>query len=168
MAKPTKKLTAEELRCILDYSPETGKFTWKKQISPKTICGNEAGWVSQRGYVMIDINKKRYRAHRLAWLYIYGEWPTRIDHRDTNPENNAIKNLRPCTQSQNLGNIGISKHNTSGYKGVHLHKLTGKWRAAIIHQNKYIHLGLFVKIEDAAAAYAKAAAELFGEFARTS
>ena len=72
---------------------------------------------------MITVDGKRYRAHRLAWLYVYGAWPLgRLDHEDTDRQNNRIKNLRPASNAENLHNRGKQKNNTSGYKSVSWHK----------------------------------------------
>ncbi|EFE1615700.1 hypothetical protein CKI87_000297 [Escherichia coli] len=59
---------------VLDYNKETGIFTWKKKLSARGAVGKVAGTISY-GYNAINIDGVRYFAHRLAWLYVYGEWP---------------------------------------------------------------------------------------------
>jgi len=92
----------------------------------------------------------------------------RVDHVNLNGLDNRRCNLRHATHAQNLANRAVDKNNTSGFKGVHLCKETGKWRAAIHHNNRTIKLGRFVNKEDAARAYDVAALNFFGEFAKTN
>lgn len=87
-----------------------------------------------------------------------------IDHKDGNGLNNQKENLRICTQAQNIGNSIISKNNKSGIKGVCWDKARNKWRASITINNKHVHLGRFLNINNAKDAYIKAAKEYFGEF----
>jgi hypothetical protein len=155
-------ITAERLREALHYDPETGSFTWR--INRRAIrAGNAAGTKKSNGYIQIRIDQKTYLAHRLAWLYMTGDWPPHtIDHSNTDVSDNRFRNLREATQSQNNGNANLTKKNTSGRKGVSWKKSRGKWVASI-HQK---HIGIFENLDDAAKAYAKAAQEYFGEFAR--
>lgn len=88
-----------------------------------------------------------------------------IDHIDGNGLNNQRSNLRPCTQSQNLANMRLSKHNTSGYKGV-CKTSRGTFHAGIYVNNKRIHIGVFKTPIEAALAYNKAAQKYHGNFAR--
>jgi hypothetical protein len=88
-----------------------------------------------------------------------------VDHINMNPLDNRIENLRVATKAQNMSNRPAPANNTSGYKGVSLHKQTGKWRAIIKHNYKQIALGLYHTKEEAALAYNKAALEIQGDFA---
>jgi len=97
-------LTQKALQELLYYNPETGVFTWKQKITSKVIVGSLAGGYRQDGYYHIRIQGVKYLAHRLIWLYMYGELPDYIDHRDGNPSNNRLDNLRSCTNSQNSQN----------------------------------------------------------------
>jgi hypothetical protein len=149
-------LTAERLRELLDYDPETGIFTSRPRPLGRL----------NKGYRHIQIEGRDYSAHRLAWFYVYGEWPPgQLDHKDTHRDHNWIDNLRPATTSQNLANRRRYRNNASGLKGVSWHKSRKKWRAVIAKNGKYIHLGLFDTAETAHAAYLKKARELFGEYA---
>jgi hypothetical protein len=160
------KLTAEHLRSILSYDPDTGVFVWTNCSKP-WFNGCEAGTVSD-GYVHIQIDGTIYRAHRLAWLYTQGEWPDdEVDHRDLNRSNNRLKNLRPATTSQNKHNQGLRKSNSSGHKGVSFYKRSGKWQAQIMVNRKRVHIGYFATIGEAAAAYDTSAYKYHNEFART-
>lgn len=154
-------LTAEYLHSILDYNPDTGIFTWKNRYGRKS-----AGTLSH-GYISISIDKKFYRANRLAWLYMMGEWPDKeVDHRDLNKSNNRWKNLRMATPSENHFNVGMPSHNTSGFKGVYWDKANEKWRAKIVINGKFYSLGRYHLAKDAYMAYCEAAKKLHGEFVR--
>jgi hypothetical protein len=89
------------------------------------------------------------------------------DHRNGDGLDNRRENLRPATTAQNAQNQGIRSTNTTGVKGVSFHKGKGTWQAEIGHDGKRRHLGTFHSLESAAAAYAKASAELHGGFGRT-
>lgn len=166
-------LTATYLRSVLDYDAETGVFRWKWRADlsdwdNKRIAGEIAGGSHDKnGRVRIEIMGRAYYAHRLAWLYMTGEWPEGlIDHRDTDAGNNRWENLRPATRSQNTANSKARLGSRSGLKGVSWRKREKKWVARIMKDGKSQSLGYFDKPEDAHAVYAMAAAETFGEFAR--
>lgn len=90
------------------------------------------------------------------------------DHEDADGLNNRRKNLRNATTSQNQANSRRPINNTSGGKGVYLHRATGRWMARISANGQRHYLGLFDRISDACAAYAEASARLHGEFGRTA
>ena len=93
-------ITQEELKELLDYNPETGLFTWNvyNNIKNKTTAGT-----FNDGYIQIKIKQKIYQAHRLAWLYVYGEWPKgQIDHINGIRDDNRIENLRDVTNRETL------------------------------------------------------------------
>ena len=147
------ELTAEYLRSILSYDPETGIFTWKIGSANQVKAGDIAGCPDGDGYLRIRVQSRLYRAHRLAWFYVYGEWPTdRIDHINRIRSDNRISNLRDVSQKQNLQNAGKYSHNTSGHSGVSWHKQSSKWRARIMHNQKHFHLGYFSILEEAISA----------------
>lgn len=151
-----EKVTQLELKDSLLYDPETGLFTWKI-TSGSAICGEVAGGAGVDGYIRLGIRHKRYLAHRLAWLYMYGVWPkNEIDHVNGDRSDNRICNLREATHIENTQNIGKRPNNKSGYIGVHWHKLTSKWVAAIRTNGKQHHLGLFDTPELAYEAYLQA------------
>jgi hypothetical protein len=158
-------LTQEHLKEILQYDKNTGDFFWLKPASNRAKVGQKAGTMSH-GYIYIAIDGKKYGAHRLAWLYSYGEITKEIiDHIDGNPSNNCLSNLREATKQQNLHNLKKPITNTSGYKGVHFHKGSSKWRAVVTVNNKPKHLGMFQTPEEASVAYNNWCIANRGEFA---
>jgi hypothetical protein len=130
-------------------------------------AGQMAGHIGAKGYRIIGLWGEHYSAHRLAWLYMRGEWPAGdLDHEDTNRANNAISNLRLASESQNQANRRANKSRALP-KGVALHK-NGKYQASIKIGGRSIHLGLHATAEQAHVAYAAAAARAFGDFARAA
>lgn len=158
-------LTVNQLREVLSYNPNTGLFFWLKRTARRTQVGELAGYLTN-GYIRIKLYGIVYQAHQLAWLHYYGEWAgSDIDHKDTIRSHNWITNLRRATASQNIANSNLSLANSTGFKGVDYHSITGKYRARLTINRKQLHLGEFDTREEAAAAYKKAAKEMFGEFA---
>jgi hypothetical protein len=138
----------EQLKDILDYNHETGIFTWKKKIARKNNIGAIAGTIKD-GYIIVRIYGKQYRAHRLAFLYMEGYFPDKIDHIDTNRANNKWSNLRKATQSQNLYNSPKRSDNTSGIKGVDFKKKLNKWQVRINVNKERFYLGVYSSKEEA-------------------
>lgn len=153
---------------VLAYDPATGIFTWKIRRGQRGLVGTVAGADHGDGYLAIKIDGISYLAHRLAWFYITGRWPDMIDHVDTVKFNNAFGNFREATNIQNLCNKGKNKNNTSGFKGVHLDRSSGRWRAVIKYAGKRFDLGRFSTPEEAHEAYKTAAPKVHGEFARAA
>lgn len=161
-------LTAETVRQLLDYDIHTGLFRWKTGTHPnwRRKVGAVAGGIRKSGYVTIQIYGRNYFAHRLAWLYVNGEWPANIiDHIDNCRSNNAFLNLREANQNQNSHNSGVPKTNTSGFKGVTWDKRKRKWQAAIKVKGKSMFLGLYDQKELAFSAANAARAKYHGDFA---
>lgn len=163
-------LTAERLREVLHYDPETGVFTRLLRTSQNMRVGDVAGYTAPRGYIVIGVDGRQHRAHRLAFLYMTGRWPhPEVDHRDGVIDNNRWANLREATRLQNGKNLRRSKANTSGFKGVYWDRDLHQWRAAIRVDYRSHHLGLFGTCRPAAHfAYVLASARLHGDFGRTN
>ena len=124
-----------------------------------------AGGTHSKGYIVIKCNGGRFYAHRLAWFYVHGVWPVaEIDHKDHNPKNNAIKNLRAATRQQNLVNSRDIIRAESGVRGVR--RVGNRWSATIGLNYKRVYLGTFGDQREAGMAYDRAAIAAFGEFAR--
>lgn len=164
----TRMITQAELKSLLSYDPETGIFRWRVTPARNVCVGDVAGKVYKKTrYCQITINEKRYYAHRLAWLYIYGEFPDEhIDHINGGKTDNRINNLRPATRSQNLKNQEKHSNNTSGYKGVCWDKSKQKWKAYGRLNGKSFHLGYFDTREEAWATYQMFGQKQHGQFYR--
>lgn len=135
-------LTQAELKRQLLYNPETGLFTWLVSNSNRVKIGSIAGNINKDGRIEIGINKKVYKAHRIAWLYVHGYLPELgIDHINGNASDNRINNLRHVSQRCNMQNCKISSNNTSGFPGVCWHKQNNNWLAAIMINRKKCNLG---------------------------
>ena len=142
-------LTQKKLKQTMHYDPLTGEFIWIVTLCSRAIAGSVAGTLNY-GYIQIMISGKKYLAHRLAWLYVYGYFPEyEIDHKDRDKSNNKINNLRHATRQCNARNIGLRKDNSSGIKGVCWHKQHDKWRVQIKVNNKHRHLGNFTDFTEA-------------------
>ena len=160
-------LTQDELRSVLHYEPASGEFTWLVSLNSRTRRGKKAGDQVKSGrYWRIGFRGRSYRAHRLAWFWMTGEWPSKeIDHKDNDGLNNKWANLREADRYQNMANRGAHAGNAIGLKGVYLHK-QGKFIARLQVKNKRVYLGVFETPEAAHEAYSRAAQETLGEFAR--
>ena len=144
-------LTQEELKNKLHYDPITGVFTWLKGSMKDKIAGCKCGELPNQGYWEITIDKKRYKAHRLAWLYVFGSFPEKVlDHIDHDRINNTISNLREATIHINAKNKTIYRTNKSGYPGVDKHG--DNWKARIGVNGTKVLLGVFPTFEEAVAA----------------
>lgn len=158
-------LTQEKLKEFLDYDPETGIFTYSKTVNPRALEGQIARSVQSSGHLRIQINKKQYQLHHLAFLYMLGYLPQEVDHINRIPDDNKWENLRECTRSQNSYNSSIRSDNTSGVKGVSWHKKLQKWRVRIYIDGKETNFGVFDSLEDATFIAKEARRKYHGEFA---
>lgn len=132
-------------------------------------AGDIAGMTHRTGYRMIYTGGKMYSSHRLAWLYMTGEWPTKdIDHINCVKHDNKWANLREATDAQNAMNRPKRVMTSGRLKGITWNKSAKKWQAGIGHNGVYHYLGLFNTQENAHAAYCVAAVARFGEFARAA
>lgn len=166
-----KKLTQKYVKSILDYDPETGIFKWKYRSNMRKCWNNRLAekitGCKGKAAILLRIDDALYKAHRIAWLYVYGKFPKKhIDHIDMDITNNRISNLRLATRSQNQCNRGVQSNNTSGHKGVSFDKKQKKWHAYIKINNKRKHIGYFKILSDACKNYCKWAKILHGDFMR--
>ncbi len=162
------ELTQARLKELLHYDPETGHFTW---VVARKGCrlSRSAGYTRHDGYVCIRVDRQLYLAHRLAWIYMTGEWPANdLDHIGGDPTDNRWCNLRAATRAQNNLNTKRRSDNASGYKGVFWSTQKQRWVARIHIDGKPKHLGSFKVAEDAYAAYCEAAKASYGQFARAA
>jgi hypothetical protein len=158
-------LTQSRLHEVLSYDPENGSWVWKKlpnRLATNIFVGKTAGCISVSGYRVIVLDGGIYPAHRLAWLYVHGEFPDGdIDHKNRIRSDNRIQNLRVVTHKQNMENKSISSNNKSGHPGVFWDKVRKKWKAKLGHLRQHIHLGYFVSLEDAVKARKSAEVKYF-------
>lgn len=153
---------------VLDYDPSTGIFRWKVAVSNFVRVGSQAGRVRDDGYRAISFGNRLYLAHRLAWFYVYGFWPSdMLDHINRDRDDNRIANLREATRGQNMQNRAVSPENMSGFKCVQSNKYN-RWTARITIGGKRNRLGWFDTPEEAHAAYMAAARQHFGQYARAT
>lgn len=169
------------LRQLLQYQPDTGKLFWLPRPA-EFFCSEQefSRWntrhagrealhsLDTRGHRHGRILKQAHLAHRVIWAMQTGEWPTLlVDHIDCDRSNNRWSNLRLATPAQNSHNRRLAINSLSRLKGVTFMAKEGKWRARIMVQGRSRSIGWHDTPEEAAAAYAKASAELHGEFGRT-
>jgi hypothetical protein len=158
---------------VLDYDRETGVLTWRHREGVRKnwntrYAGEVAGTFRSDGYIKITIDYVQLYAHQIVWLIETGEFVEKLDHDNKNESDNRIGNLRPADNAQNAWNTGKPKNNTTGYKGVYVCTRTGRYVVQIARRGDRFTIGRFDTAEQAHEAYCKAAAELHGEFARTS
>ena len=140
---------------------------WIKPKQRRKVGGIAGSKHKATGYWQIGFQGKRYLCHRVVFklhnkINIQN---TEIDHEDKVRDNNTIENLRIASSSEQSWNTGIRKNNTSGIKGVSLHKRYNKWQAEIRKNGKRYHLGYFEDIKDAERVVSEARDELHGKFA---
>ena len=156
------KVTTDRLRELFHYDKTSGIFT--RAISTrKCRAGEIATGTISHGYIVMSVDSKLYAAHRLAWLWVTGEWPKMdIDHIDGNRKNNKFANLRDVDRSTNLQNLRAAKsHNKStGLLGVHKSPITGRYTTRIQVRGKDQHIGSFGTAQEAHQAYLSAKREL--------
>jgi len=162
------EITQELLKEYVTYEPLTGVFTKrkKKHSRDNTVkVGEQLGHLSGDGYIHFAFFGKKRKAHRLAWLYVYGELPNSlIDHIDGDKTNNKINNLRLASFEQNAANRHVVKSKT-GYRGVYESKYKGEVVGYIAQYNKK-HLGFFKEVKEAAKAVDKYMFEKLGSFVK--
>lgn len=160
-------LTQTRLKQLFLYEPETGNFI--RLCAPgkrSDLIGTVAGSPSSQGYILINVDNRKYRAHRLAFLYMTGEWPPlHVDHENNIKSDNRYTNLRHATKAQNEYNKPINSSNTSGVKGVYWNNAANKWQAYITVNGANKYLGIFNEFDDATAARKKAEDDSCGMYA---
>lgn len=149
--KLSARLTADCARFLFNYEPETGIFT-RRDHPHRTV-----GALSD-GYLLFKVSGRTYRAHRVAWLYMYGQWPAdQIDHINGDRADNRIANLRACSNAVNMQNqrnaTAKSKTGILGVSFIKQKRKPHRWRAHIKVNKKDIFLGTFESAQEARDAY---------------
>lgn len=153
-----EQICLEELRREIFYNKATGDFIWLVSKG-RAKAGSKAGTKSSEGYLQICFKRKMYFGHRLAWFYVYGEFPkNEIDHINHNKLDNRIENLRNVTAQENQKNRPLEKKSTTKICGVSICK-DGIYKVSIGVNKKSLFLGRFKNIEDAVQARKKAEKE---------
>lgn len=150
-------MTADRLRDLVSYDPNTGQFT--RRVSAGTLnVGDVVGWSGKHGHIYAGIGGHRIALHRAAWLYVFGKWPDRdIDHIDGDPSNNRIANLRDVSKDINLQNQRRAKRtNKTGLIGAFVDSQRGNFQSSIQVSGKSISLGRFQTADQAHQAYVAA------------
>ena len=156
--KDDKMLTQARLKEFFHYDLDTGLFTRVKSAGC-SAKGSIVGTSHNDGYLSMEIDKKGYLLHRLAWLYVIGSFPEfEIDHIDGDRKNNKLANLRQANDLENAQNRKLPLNNTSGYVGVFFKDK--KWYAKIDVNKKRYFLGYHKTAELAHEAYKEAKARL--------
>lgn len=153
----------KDLIKLLVYEPNTGYFLAKETNHNHTrVKGQRVGSLNLQGYRMIKLHGRSYSEQRLAWFYMTTTWPSLdVDHVDRNRENNAWKNLRLATNSENQGNINYPP-GVVGLKGVS--KSGSRFRAMVCVNRVKRHLGVYATAEEAHEVYKREHIKLFGDF----
>ena len=143
-------ITAERLQALVNYSVDTGLFTWKT-VRKGCKIGGQVGCIAKNGYIVIRLDDALYLAHRLVWLYVYKCWPSeQLDHINRIRSDNRLSNLREVSNAENAQNKR-TKANKSGFAGVR--RENSKWLAEIKVNYKPIRIGLFASPEEAHQSY---------------
>lgn len=165
MLSPDPAVFVPILRSMLKYEADTGIFRWIRQKDNRFI-GQVAGGINNLGYRKISVGGIYYKAHRLAWVYHYGQWPEmELDHINGARDDNRICNLRQVTRHQNCMNMSVWSSKDLP-KGVS--RSGSMFRARIREDGRERYLGSFKTVEDARKAYNNAAAAYFGEYKKES
>lgn len=130
--------------------------------------GGMSWFVSKRGYVVRNVATETGRTidnlHRQIMGATIGDGQI-VDHINGNKLDNRKANLRICTNAENVRNSRRRPSNSSGFKGVYLHRASGLWHATIKVDGTKHSLGYFKDPADAHAAYRAGAVKHHGEFA---
>lgn len=163
MTKVKSPPPPESISEYLKYDPRTGEFRCAISHKGRWTPGKRADRLHSSGYRFVTFLRRTYGAHRLAWFFAYGEWPQEtVDHRNMDPQDNRLQNLRLANHSQQMANTrghGASAKGTTRLKD-------GRYQAQICVAGRRRTLGRFPTEAEAHAAYAAAASAVFGEFAR--
>ncbi|WP_296222691.1 HNH endonuclease [uncultured Sphingomonas sp.] len=168
-----RRISADDVRELLDYDEKTGKLFWRerdfswfsddgvaKRWNSKNAGKEALGSLNSKGYLNGAILSVSYKAHRIVWLHQTGQWPDEIDHVNGIKTDNRMENLRDVDRAGNLKNMPRQSNNTSGATGVKWSEYMGKWRAVINVNRARVHLGYFSDFSDAVGARKAAEREI--------
>ena len=164
--KPIERAQIDMFHECLELDRATGRVFWKVKIAKKVVVGSEAGGKNNLGYRRVNLFGAPYLTHRIVFAMVHGYCPDEVDHINGDPSDNRPENLRPATRSQQNMNRAKQNNNTSGHKGVYWFKPGKYWASRIKVGGRYVCLGYFRDIEQAAAAYQAGAEKYHGEYQR--
>jgi len=155
-------MTQRRLKELVHYDPDTGEFTRLVTTGSRSKKGDVAGSLYSTGYRVIRLDNQRYSAHRLAFLYMTGAFPSSVtDHVNGIESDNRWSNLRSVTVKENARNQKLTGRNTSGVTGVSWSKAKKHWRVMITTNERRVWVGGFPTLAEATAAR-KAAEVMYG------
>lgn len=148
-----ESITYEDVKTFFSYDPVSGIM---KRILKPDRWGNvwpydkELTTPNDQGYYTANFRGVVYKIHRLAFLYMLGDFPENdVDHINGIRTDNRWVNLRAVDRKGNTHNIGIARNNKSGYPGVDFHNVVGKFQARIRINGERVRLGFFDTKEEA-------------------
>jgi hypothetical protein len=141
------------VRKLFHYDAESGMLFWRNGNGRNVKPWQEAKSCNGQGYYSVKVNGTNYRVHRLIWLYVYGNFPTKdIDHKNRIRTDNRLCNLRDVSRTDNCQNISLPNHNKSGHIGVSWFQLRKTWTVYVKVNKKNKWLGYYKNLDDAIAA----------------
>lgn len=153
MKAMNSKLTIDAVRDALDFDPAIGIFVWRNPQSNAVKADEPAGVIAANGRRYINIGGEKHMAHRLAWFYIHGEWPSGDVKQPNGNYNDCRKvNLVLQTRQETATNRRLNSTSKSGYPGVSWDAKRNRWQAHITQNYKQVALGSFKELGDAIAA----------------
>lgn len=155
-------LTQDELKRVIEYNPDTGEFYWRVKASKNIAVGSLAGSVNAQNYWQIRLYGKVWLGHRLAWVYVFGRWPSQIDHIDRDRRNNRISNLREVSGTDNQLNRGIQANNKTGHRGIHYSDRRREYVLQLSLKGTRVHCSYHKDIEDAVLVRDRVATQIYG------
>jgi hypothetical protein len=146
-------VTQERAKELLEYTPENGLLVWKKTNSNAAKKGTIAGYLSKTdNRVSVRIDSKLYKAHRVIFLIVTGEWPEEIDHINGDSSDNRWDNLRSVTHRENMKNRKVCSNSKTGIMGVVWNRHNSKWRVRVKAFDVHLEIGSFFNFFDACCA----------------
>lgn len=142
--------TLEQLNSLFFFNEDTGILTWKYRTDFLAV-GYEVRWNTRRagttagtydgdGYLRVGVQNKMYGVHRICFALYNGidliDVPPEVDHENGIRDDNRKLNLRASCRATNSRNKTKHKNNTTGFKGVNIHKSTGRIRVSIMVDGK--------------------------------
>jgi len=165
---PTEVL--EKIKTSL-YVDENSRLRWFKKPHMGQVNDLLGLYTQKSGHrsCAFSVNGKvsSHLESNVIWFLRTGEWAEKIvEHKDGNPQNNCVENLRLATQSDNLCNTAIRSDNTTGVKGIYARY--GSWAVQLWKNKKCYNFGVYKSIETAKIVRKLAEQRFHGEFARDS